>query len=133
MSAREAIAQGRAGAGDAEVEAAARAAGIHEVIAALPVGYDSSIGTGGSRLSGGQRRRLAIARAFVRDAPVLVLDEPTTGLDSAARDRLLEPLRAVTRGRTTIVITHDPAVAAWADRAIELRAGVPLGLRVANA
>jgi ABC-type multidrug transport system fused ATPase/permease subunit len=133
MSAREAIAQGRAGAGDAEVEAAARAAGIHDVIAALPDGYDASIGTGGSRFSGGQRRRLAIARAFVRDAPVLVLDEPTTGLDGAARDRLLEPLRALTRGRTTIVITHDPAVAAWADRAIELRDGVPFTLRAANA
>jgi ABC-type multidrug transport system fused ATPase/permease subunit len=123
MSAREAIAQGRAGASDAEVKAAARAAGIHDVIAALPDGYDSSIGTGGSRLSGGQRRRLAIARAFVRDAPVLILDEPTTGLDRAARDRLLEPLRALTRGRTTIVITHDPAVAAWADRAVELGNG----------
>jgi ABC-type multidrug transport system fused ATPase/permease subunit len=123
MSAHEAIAQGRAGASDAEVEAAARAAGVHEVIAALPDGYDSSIGTGGSRLSGGQRRRLAIARAFVRNAPVLILDEPTTGLDRAARDRLLEPLRALTHGRTTIVITHDPAVAAWADREIELRNG----------
>jgi ATP-binding cassette subfamily B protein len=123
MTAREAIAQGRAGASTAEVEAAARAAGIHDAIAALPDGYDSSVGTGGSRLSGGQRRRLAIARAFVRDTPVLILDEPTTGLDRAARDRLLEPLRALTRGRTTIVITHDPAVVAWADRAIELHDG----------
>jgi ATP-binding cassette subfamily B protein len=123
MSAREAIAQGRPGASAAEVEAAARAAGIHDVIAALPDGYDSSVGTGGSRFSGGQRRRLAIARAFVRDTPVLILDEPTTGLDRTARDRLLEPLRALTRGRTTIVITHDPAVIAWADRAIELRDG----------
>jgi ABC-type multidrug transport system fused ATPase/permease subunit len=123
MTVREAIAQGRAGASAAELEAAARAAGIHDVIAALPDGYDSSVGTGGSRLSGGQRRRLAIARAFVRDTPVLILDEPTTGLDRAARDRLLEPLRALTRGRTTIVITHDPAVIAWADRAIELRDG----------
>jgi len=123
MSVREAIAQGRAGASAAEVEAAARAAGIPDVIAALPDGYDSSVGTSGSRLSGGQRRRLAIARAFVRDTPVLILDEPTTGLDRAARDRLLEPLRALTRGRTAIVITHDPAVIAWADRAIELRNG----------
>ncbi|HEX6026841.1 MAG TPA: ABC transporter ATP-binding protein [Solirubrobacter sp.] len=119
MSVREAIAQGRAGASAADVEAAARAGGIHDVIAALPDGYDSSA----TRLSGGQRRRLAIARAFVRDTPVLILDEPTTALDRAARDRLLEPLRALTRHRTTIVITHDPAVIAWADRAIELREG----------
>jgi ATP-binding cassette subfamily B protein len=123
MSAREAIAQGRQGATAAEVEAAARAAGIHAAIEALPDGYNTSIGTGGGRLSGGQRRRLAIARALVRDTAVLVLDEPTTGLDPAARDRLLEPLRRLTRGRTAIVISHDPVVVGWADRVIELRDG----------
>ena len=120
---REAIAQGRDGATDDEVVTAARIAGIHDVIAALPAGYESRIGSGGSRLSGGQRRRLAIARAFVRDTPVLVLDEPTTGLDEAARDRLLEPLQALAHGRTTILISHDPAVIGWADRVLELRAG----------
>jgi ATP-binding cassette, subfamily B, bacterial len=123
MSAREAIAQGRDDASAAEVEAAARAAGIHDTVERLPAGYDTSIGTGGSRLSGGERRRLAIARAFIRDTEVLVLDEPTTGLDETARDRLLEPLRALTRGRTTIVITHDPAVVGWADRVIALHDG----------
>jgi ATP-binding cassette, subfamily B, bacterial len=120
---REALRQGRTGATDEEVETAARAAGIDEVVRALPDGYDTPIGAGGSRLSGGQRRRLAIARAFVRDTPVLVLDEPTTGLDEAARDALLEPLRALVRGRTTIIVSHDPAVVAWADRVIELRDG----------
>jgi ATP-binding cassette, subfamily B, bacterial len=123
VTAREAIAQGRQDATAAQIEVAARAAGIHDVIAALPEGYATRIGPGGTRLSGGQRRRLAIARALVRDTPVLVLDEPTTGLDAAARDRLLEPLRALARGRTTIVITHDPAVVAWADRVLELREG----------
>jgi ATP-binding cassette, subfamily B, bacterial len=123
VAAREAIGHGRAGASDAEIEAAARAAGIHDVLAALPEGYDTRIGPGGGRLSGGERRRLAIARAFLRDAPVLVLDEPTTGLDETARDRLLEPLRELARGRTTIVISHDPAVVEWADRVIELRDG----------
>lgn len=126
LSAREAIAQGREGATDAEVEQAAHAAGVHDVLAALPEGYDAPIGPGGRRLSGGQRRRLAIARAFVRDTPVLVLDEPTTGLDEGARDRLLEPLRALMAGRTTVVITHDPAVIAWADRVLELRDGALL-------
>jgi len=123
VAAREVIAQGRPDATDAEIEAAARAAGIREVLAALPDGPDTPVGRGGSRLSGGQRRRLAIARAFVRDTPVLVLDEPTTGLDEAARDRLLEPLERLAAGRTTIIITHDPAVAAWADRVLELREG----------
>jgi ABC-type multidrug transport system fused ATPase/permease subunit len=124
VSAHEAIGHGRAGAGDAEIEAAARAAGVHDVLAALPEGYDTRIGPGGSRLSGGERRRVAIARAFLRDAPVLILDEPTTGLDEAARDRLLEPLHELARGRTTIVVSHDPAVVDWADRVIELRDGM---------
>ena len=122
-SAREAIAQGREGAGDDEIEAAARAAGIHEVLEALPDGYETRVGPGASRLSGGERRRLAIARALVRDTPVLILDEPTTGLDGAARDGLLEPLQTLTRGRTTILISHDPAVVEWADRVIELSEG----------
>jgi ABC-type multidrug transport system fused ATPase/permease subunit len=123
LSAREAIAQGREGATGDEVEAAAHAAGVHEALAALPDGYETRIGPGGSRLSGGERRRLAIARAFVRDTPVLVLDEPTTGLDEAARDRLLEPLQRLARGRTTILISHDPAVVEWADRVIALSDG----------
>lgn len=122
-SARVAIAQGRAGATDAEVVEAARAAGILDVLRALPDGLDTPIGPGGSRLSGGQRRRLAIARAFLRDTEVLILDEPTTGLDEVARDQLLPALQALADRRTTIVITHDPVVAAWADRVLDLRAG----------
>ena len=122
VSVREAIAQGRAGATDAEVEAAARAAGAEEFIRALPDGWDTRLGQRGRRLSGGQRQRLAIARALVRDAPVLVLDEPTTGLDAAAKAAVLGPLRALAAGRTTLVITHDPEVLAWADEVIELAA-----------
>jgi ATP-binding cassette, subfamily B, bacterial len=119
----DAIAHGRLGANRREIEAAAHAAGLDAVVAALPDGFATPIGPGGSRLSGGERRRLAIARAFVRDTPVLVLDEPTTGLDEAARDALLAPLRELTRGRTTIVISHDPAVVGWADRVVELHDG----------
>lgn len=123
VTAREAIAQGREHATGAEIEAAARAAGIHDVLSALPDGYDTRVGRDGDRLSGGQRRRLAIARTLLRDAPVLVLDEPTTGLDADTRDALLQPLRILTARRTTIVVTHDPAVLAWADRVIELQDG----------
>jgi ABC-type multidrug transport system fused ATPase/permease subunit len=118
VTAREAIAYGRPGATDAEVEAAARAAGAHAFIEALPAGYDTRLGQRGRTLSGGQRQRIAIARALVRDTPVLVLDEPTTGLDADAKAALLEPLRALAAGRTTILISHDPDVVAWADRVI---------------
>ncbi|WP_022929889.1 ABC transporter ATP-binding protein [Patulibacter americanus] len=123
VTAREAIAHGRPGATEQQIEAAARAAGIHEVLTALPDGYDERIGRGGGRLSGGQRRRVAIARTLLRDAPVLVLDEPTTGLDAATRDGLLDPLRTLTSRATTLVVTHDPAVLAWADRVVVLADG----------
>jgi ABC-type bacteriocin/lantibiotic exporters, contain an N-terminal double-glycine peptidase domain len=95
---RENIAYGRVGATDEEVERAARAADAHEFIVALPQGYDTPIGERGRRLSGGQRQRVAIARAMVRDAPVLILDEPTTGLDAESTQRVLEPMRRLMRG-----------------------------------
>jgi ATP-binding cassette subfamily B protein len=123
VTAAEAIAQGRPDASLEQVELAARAAGIHDVLTALPDGYATRLGRGGTRLSGGQRRRVAVARALLRDSPVLVLDEPTTGLDDRSRDALLDPLRRLSRGRTTIVVTHDPAVLAWADRTVTLRDG----------
>jgi ABC-type multidrug transport system fused ATPase/permease subunit len=104
---RENIAYGRAGASEAEIEAAARAADAHDFITELPDGYDTVIGQRGRRLSGGQRQRIAIARAMVRDAPVLLLDEPTTGLDAASTERVLEPMRRLMSGRTTIVISHN--------------------------
>jgi ABC-type multidrug transport system fused ATPase/permease subunit len=104
---RENIAYGRPGATDAEIEKAARAADAHEFIAQLPDGYETVVGQRGRRLSGGQRQRIAIARAMVRDAPVLLLDEPTTGLDAASGERVLEPMRRLMSGRTTIVISHN--------------------------
>ena len=92
-------------------------------MAALPDGYDTRLGQRGRTLSGGQRQRIAIARALVRDTPVLVLDEPTTGLDGDAKAALLGPLRRLAAGRTTIVISHDPDVLAWADRVVTLQDG----------
>ena len=130
VTVREAIAQGRPGATGAEIEAAARAAGAHPFVSALPAGYDTRLGQRGRTLSGGQRQRLAIARALIRDTPVLVLDEPTTGLDADAKAALLGPLRALADGRTTVVISHDPDVLAWADRVIALADGRIAGAQV---
>ncbi|MFC3738747.1 ABC transporter ATP-binding protein [Paractinoplanes deccanensis] len=101
------IAYGRPSATTSEIEAAARAADAHDFIAALPDGYRTDVGHRGRLLSGGQRQRLAIARALLRDTPVLVLDEPTTGLDRDSAARIMVPLRRLMAGRTTILITHD--------------------------
>jgi ATP-binding cassette subfamily B protein len=115
---RENIAYGRPGATEAEIVAAARAADADEFIAALPDGYDTPVGQRGRRLSGGQRQRIAIARAMIRDAPVLILDEPTTGLDAASARRILAPLRRLMAGRTSIVISHDLLATREADRIV---------------
>ncbi|HVL95171.1 MAG TPA: ABC transporter ATP-binding protein [Solirubrobacteraceae bacterium] len=123
VTVREAIEHGRPGASDAEIEAAARAAGADEFVRALPDGYGTRLGQRGRRLSGGQRQRIAIARALVRDTPVLVLDEPTTGLDAAAKAAVLGPLRTLAGSRTTIVISHDPDVISWADRVVSVEDG----------
>jgi ATP-binding cassette subfamily B protein len=119
-SVRDNIAFGRPDAGQDEIEAAARATGAHEFIAALPEGYDTRVGQRGRRLSGGQRRRVEIARTLLRDARVVVLDEPTTGLDADAAARLMEPLRALLHGRTALVITHDERLLRHADRVVRL-------------
>jgi ATP-binding cassette, subfamily B, bacterial len=111
---------GRPGATAEEVEAAARAAGAHEFIASLPDGYDTRVGQRGRMLSGGQRRRVEIARTLLRDTPVVVLDEPTTGLDADAAAQVIKPLRTLVRGRTAVIITHDPALLACADRVIRI-------------
>ena len=101
------IAYGRLDASHVDIVAAARAADAHTFISAFPDGYQTRIGQKGRRLSGGQRQRIAIARAFVRNAPILLLDEPTTGLDAASGQRILEPLRRLASGRTSIVISHN--------------------------
>ncbi|WP_443073999.1 ABC transporter ATP-binding protein [Streptomyces sp. NBC_01456] len=106
-----------------DVIRAARAADAHTFITALPDGYETVIAPGTSRLSGGQLQRIAIARAMLRNAPVLLLDEPTTGLDTLAAQRILGPLRRLAEGRTTLVITHDLALAADADRILVLDKG----------
>jgi ABC-type multidrug transport system fused ATPase/permease subunit len=120
---RENIAYGRPGASDREIVAAARAADAHDFVIALPEGYETQAGQRGRRLSGGQRQRIAIARAMIRDAPVLLLDEPTAGLDAESGLRILQPLRRLMAGRTTVVISHNLLVAREATRIVVLEQG----------
>jgi ABC-type multidrug transport system fused ATPase/permease subunit len=101
------IAYGKPDASEEEIVAAAKAADAHGFVEALPEGYETVIGQKGRLLSGGQRQRVAIARAMVRNAPVLILDEPTAGLDAESGKRVMEPLRRLMEGRATIVISHN--------------------------
>jgi ATP-binding cassette subfamily B protein len=120
---RDNITFARPDATDAEVRAAAEAAGAARFIEALPQGYDTDLGERGRRLSGGQRQRVAIARALLADAPVLVLDEPSTGLDAEARAALVEPFGRLMRDRTTLVISHDLLTVRDADQILVLDGG----------
>jgi ATP-binding cassette, subfamily B, bacterial len=119
----ENIAYGKPDATREEVEKAAREADAHAFIRKLPHGYDTGVGQKGRLLSGGQRQRIAIARAMVRDAPVLVLDEPTTGLDAGSARRVMGPLRRLMAGRTTIVVSHNLSTTREADRILVLEGG----------
>jgi ABC-type multidrug transport system fused ATPase/permease subunit len=117
------IRAGRPEATEDQLIAAAKAADAHEFITALPEGYQTRVGQRGRLLSGGQRQRIAIARAMIRDAPILLLDEPTTGLDADAAQRILDPLRRLMSGRTTIIISHNLLTVADADQIIYLEHG----------
>ena len=119
----ENIRMGRQDATDAQVEAAARAAGAHGFITGLPQGYDTVVGERGGTLSGGQRQRVGIARALLRSAPVVVLDEATTGLDPHSASLVLDAVDRLVRGRTTIAVTHDAEVAVRATRVVWLEEG----------
>jgi subfamily B ATP-binding cassette protein MsbA len=117
------IAFGRAGASDAAIEAAARAAAAHDFIAALPHGYDTRLGPGGGRLSGGERQRISLARAFLKDAPILLLDEPTSALDAEAELAVQQALKTLMRARTTLVIAHRLSTVRDADLIVVLDGG----------
>jgi thiol reductant ABC exporter CydD subunit len=106
----------------AEVQRAAELAGAAEFIAALPDGYAARLGEAGAGLSTGQRRRIALARAFLRDAPVLLLDEPTAGLDSETEAVVAEAVRKLVVGRTVLIATHRPALAAIAHEVVPVGA-----------
>jgi ABC-type multidrug transport system fused ATPase/permease subunit len=117
------VAYGRVGAGRADVLAAGRAAGLDEFVTTLPDGYDTEVGERGVRLSGGQRQRLSIARAFLKDAPILILDEPTSNLDATTEQQIFESLDRLAKGRTTVVVSHRLATVQRADRIVVLAAG----------
>jgi ATP-binding cassette subfamily B protein len=122
-SVRENIAYGRSDATDADIVGAARAANAHDFIVALPDGYDTVLGERGASVSGGQARRLAIARAIVRDASILILDEPMTGLDAESETAVRDALDRVMARRTCVTITHDLQACAGADEVLMLDGG----------
>lgn len=119
----ENIAYGLPDATPREIEDAARAAGAHEFIAALPGGYDTRISERGTSLSGGQRQRLSIARAFLKNAPVLIMDEPTSALDAQTENELLEAMERLKHGRTTIIIAHRLSTIRNADKIVVMDRG----------
>jgi subfamily B ATP-binding cassette protein MsbA len=120
---RENIAFGRPNATDEEIRTAARLANADEFIQDLPNGYDSTVSERATTLSGGQKQRIAIARAILRDAPILILDEPTSNLDAAAEHAVMEALGRAAAARTTIIIAHRLSTVRLADRIMVLERG----------
>ena len=117
------IAYGRPGASRAEVERAARLAHLEGFVARLPQGYDTPVGERGLKVSGGEKQRIAIARALLKDPPILILDEATSSLDSSAEAAILDALQAATERRTTLVIAHRLSTITDADRIVVLDQG----------
>jgi ATP-binding cassette subfamily B protein len=114
------IGYGKAGATRAEIIAAAKQANAHEFIAALPQGYDTDIGQRGVRLSGGQKQRLSIARAFLKNPPIIIFDEATSALDNESERAVQSSMEQLAHGRTTIVIAHRLSTVRKAQRIVVL-------------
>jgi ABC-type multidrug transport system fused ATPase/permease subunit len=123
MTVAENIAFGRPDATRDEIVAAAAAAQADAFVRRLPQGYDTMVGERGATLSGGERQRIAIARALLKDAPILVLDEPTASLDARTEASLFDALSRLMRGRTTFVVSHRLATIRHADQIIALEHG----------
>lgn len=121
-SIRENLTLGHAGATDEQLWAAVERAQLGETLRMLAHGMDTQVGEEGSQLSGGQKQRVALARAFLAEAPILILDEPTSNLDEQSAQRIIEAI-ANMRSKTRIVITHDEVLARAADRVIAMKSG----------
>src|SRR5207237_4377684 len=120
---RENIAYGRPDATDEEIREAAHRAQADEFISQLPAAYDSTVGERGGHLSVGQRQRIGIARAFLKNAPILLLDEPTSALDPATEAAIMETIKDLMQGRTTLIVTHRLATIHGVDRIVVLEHG----------
>ena len=119
----ENIAYGRPRADPDAIVEAARAANAHDFIAGLPDGYDTQVGDRGMLLSGGERQRVSLARAFLRDAPILIMDEPTSAVDVATERAIIEAVGRLAEGRTTLLITHRPSVQLRCERILRVDGG----------
>jgi ABC-type multidrug transport system fused ATPase/permease subunit len=119
----ENIGYGRLGAMQEEIIAAAEAANAHDFIMRLPKKYETRLGERGAKLSGGERQRIAVARAFLRDSPILILDEPTSSIDTKTEAVILDALERLMRGRTTFVIAHRLSTVRYADLLIVIQNG----------
>jgi ATP-binding cassette subfamily B protein len=119
----ENIAYARADASEAEIVEAAKAANAHEFILSLPEGYQTLVGERGMRLSGGERQRISLARAFLKDAPILILDEPTSSVDIETEATIIEAMRRLMHGRTTFIITHRLSALKYCDMRLRIENG----------
>jgi ATP-binding cassette, subfamily B, bacterial len=124
LSVRDNIAYGRPGADDAAIHQAARLARIDDLVASLPAGYDTAVGESGASLSEGEKQRITIARALLRDAPILILDEPTSALDVTTEALVMAGIERLMIGRTTFIIAHRLSTVRRCDRIVVLRGGV---------
>src|SRR5262249_54411431 len=132
VSVAENIAYARPEASEKEVIAAASCANAHEFIMALPDGYRTLVGERGMRLSGGERQRIALARAFLKDAPILVLDEPTSSVDLKTESAIMDAMERLMRGRTTLMIAHRLSTLSQCDLRLALENGRSSTVRAAE-
>jgi ATP-binding cassette, subfamily B, bacterial len=124
----ENIAYARSDASRDEIIAAAQAANVHDFIGRLPEGYDTPVGERGMTLSGGERQRISLARAFLKDAPILILDEPTSAVDAGTEAAIIESLDRLIAGRTSFVIAHRPSAIRHCDQIIHIEDGRLIGI-----
>jgi ATP-binding cassette subfamily B protein len=124
----ENIAYAKPGASEAEIVAAAQAANAHDFISRLPQGYQTEVGERGVQLSGGERQRISLARAFLKDAPILILDEPTSSVDLKTEHAIIEAMERLMRGRTTFMIAHRLSTLEICDVRIQLEHGEVVSL-----